>query len=487
MKVTLIAIIFTVVSLSAYGQCDVDFGSTSGTFTFSTVSSSDIVNGASSGANAMNTQSFNVWDEAATPIDCSTPGVSNDLTFNFEILHAFDVYGVDGIIDQYAGSTHDIIQSTSGLRGSIPMGISGANDSSTGDVRGYKITVSFANYLSINASDVVVNLTSVNSASKIFESSSVVFLNESGVPYGTATYDGYYGSGSTGASTDSSCTAPVPGIVWSTTGTGVYTVGNTGSVMLDSMNMCNAIAGINGPNDNKDVAAVTDAGLNPTDKVGGFVFTVYVEDIAPSTAPSAETSTVASLTSTLNGVSISSVALPVELISFDGRQVYKDVLLNWETASEIENDYFEIQSSLDGINFMTIGKEEGSGNSTMKKQYNYIHANPQKGLNYYRLKQVDFDGEFEYSQIILIDVSKRSEIAIQPTLVTSDLQITLPEHHKNTSFKILDAVGRIVQEGEFEDLLTEQGITLNALHRGNYFIQIGNNLTQEMIRFVKIN
>ena len=473
-------VLLTLPFFSAYSQCDLDFGSTSGTFAFSTVSGSDIVNGANSGANATSTQSFNVWDEAATPIDCSLPGVSNDLTFDFEIIHAFDVYGVDGIIDQYAGSTHDIIQSTSGLRGSIPMGNSGANETSTGDVRGYKITVNFANYLAINASDVTVNLTSVNSAGRGFESSSIVFLNDSGVPYGTATYEGYYGNGSSGASTDGSCTAPAPGDAWTTSGTGVHTAESTGSVILDPMNTCNTTGGNSGPNDSKDVEAVADAGLNPTDKVGGFVFTVYLEDIAPSAAPGANTTTSTSFTSTLNGVAISSVALPVELISFDARQLDNNVFLNWRTASETNNDFFEIQHSVDGRNFIAIGKENGSGNSNVFQQYEYIHDNAKDGINYYRLKQVDFDGEFEYSKTILIDVLRQKEIAIQPTVVISDLQITLPRDHRNSFYKILDSTGRVIQNGEFIDFLIEQKINLNFLNSGNYFIQIGNNTTQEL-------
>ena len=478
---------YLLLSINTFSQCNLDFGSTSGGFTFSTVSGIDIVNGASSGANATSTQSFNVWDEASTPINCTTPGVSNDLSFDFEILHAFDIYEVDGVIDQYAGSTHDIIQSTSGLRGSIPMGNSGTNETSVGDVRGYKITVNFANYLSINASDVTVNLTSVNTAGRGFESASVVFLDDSGMPYGTTTYNGYYGSGSSGASTDGSCTAPAPGIPWSTTGTGVYTAGSTGSVLLDPMNTCNAIGGSNGPNDSQDVEAAADAGLNPTDKVSGFVFTVYLEDIAPSSAPGAETSTSTSFTSTLNGVAISSIALPVELISFKARQLNNDVSLNWMTASETNNDYFEIQHSEDGINFTTIGKENGSGTSTISQQYNYIHDDAINGTNYYRLKQVDFDEKFEYSQIVSVDISKRSEVAIQPTLVVSELQITLPEDYRNTSFKIFDATGRIIQDGKLEDFLIEQSISLNLLHSGSYFIRIENKTTQEIFRFVKIN
>jgi len=95
--------------------------------------------------------------------------------------------------------------------------------------------------------------------------------------------------------------------------------------------------------------------------------------------------------------------------------------------------------------------------------------------------------KFEYSETILVDVLRESEIAIQPTVVISDLQITLPNEHRNSFYKIFDSTGRVIQNGALADFLIEQKINLDFLNSGNYFIQIGNDTAQEIFRFIKIN
>lgn len=96
-------------------------------------------------------------------------------------------------------------------------------------------------------------------------------------------------------------------------------------------------------------------------------------------------------------------ATPIELLAFEGQNEGNFNHLKWITASEINNDYFDLERSADGINFETIGKIKGAGNSSSKLEYDFDDALPIQGVNYYRLKQVDFDGKFVYSQTIEID------------------------------------------------------------------------------------
>lgn len=101
-----------------------------------------------------------------------------------------------------------------------------------------------------------------------------------------------------------------------------------------------------------------------------------------------------------------SSVLPIELLYFSGAQKScKQNILSWATATETNNDHFEIERSLDAINFETIKKILGATNSLETKQYTYIDFNPELGINYYRLKQVDINGEFTYAPIIDIDNS----------------------------------------------------------------------------------
>ena len=98
--------------------------------------------------------------------------------------------------------------------------------------------------------------------------------------------------------------------------------------------------------------------------------------------------------------STSDVPLPVELIDFEAKQDDAGVKLNWSTASETNNDYFIIERSYDASNFKKIGKIDGNGNSLFTNHYSFFDDQPFDGVNYYRLKQVDYDNNFEYSKII---------------------------------------------------------------------------------------
>ncbi|UKN03533.1 T9SS type A sorting domain-containing protein [Paracrocinitomix mangrovi] len=89
--------------------------------------------------------------------------------------------------------------------------------------------------------------------------------------------------------------------------------------------------------------------------------------------------------------------LPIEIISFDAELVNDQVLLSWVTASEKDNDYFTIEHSLNGNQWNIITTVKGAGNSTQTINYSTIHSNPNLGLNYYRLRQTDFNGTYTLS------------------------------------------------------------------------------------------
>ena len=94
--------------------------------------------------------------------------------------------------------------------------------------------------------------------------------------------------------------------------------------------------------------------------------------------------------------------LPVEFVYFNGRRNQIGVQLTWQTASELNNDYFEIETAADGENFLPIARISGAGNSSALINYEWLHRSPIVGLNYYRIKQVDFDGAFSYTDLISV-------------------------------------------------------------------------------------
>ncbi len=92
--------------------------------------------------------------------------------------------------------------------------------------------------------------------------------------------------------------------------------------------------------------------------------------------------------------------IPVELVSFTASTRNNQVVLNWTTASELNNRGFEIQQSFDNKTFTKLGFVTGSGSTTEQRSYSYTVKNAPSGLHYYRLKQLDFDGSYEYSPVL---------------------------------------------------------------------------------------
>ncbi|MEO1263353.1 MAG: hypothetical protein AAFZ15_31375 [Bacteroidota bacterium] len=96
-------------------------------------------------------------------------------------------------------------------------------------------------------------------------------------------------------------------------------------------------------------------------------------------------------------------SLPVELILFEANISEKSLLLNWQTESEINNEKFEIEESRDGRAVKKIGEVTGGGTTLEQQEYLFEVHDPRNGTSYYRLKQIDFDGQSEYSNVISVN------------------------------------------------------------------------------------
>ncbi len=170
--------------------------------------------------------------------------------------------------------------------------------------------------------------------------------------------------------------------------------------------------------------------------------------------------------------------LPVDLLDFSGKLEGRNVLLHWTTASEENNHYFEIQRSKDGLFFETIGRVEGSGNSSELIQYEFIDENPLAGNNYYRLKQVDFDGQYEYSKTIHIEWSlgqiNFTRIFPNPTNTGSIFLEYQGYHPEDLNISIHDSSGKLVRQFRKSAISGNQNIPINidGFGKGIYFIRI---------------
>jgi len=113
--------------------------------------------------------------------------------------------------------------------------------------------------------------------------------------------------------------------------------------------------------------------------------------------------------------------LPVTWLGFEAQCNKRKVTLLWETAAEINNDYFTVERSPDGISFNALARINGAGNSTQVNSYTWLDVNPMKGINYYRIKQTDYNGESAYSVSVAVNVTEEEgKITIAPTIVNGD-------------------------------------------------------------------
>ncbi len=166
------------------------------------------------------------------------------------------------------------------------------------------------------------------------------------------------------------------------------------------------------------------------------------------------------------------IILPVELTHFDAALIGDIVLLDWATASERNNDHFVIERSVDGISWEEIGREYGYGTTSVPHSYRFTDEHPLYGVSYYRLKQVDFDGKYDYSPVRSVEYIKSSapvRILWYPNPSRGEIRWAAAHTEGILTIAIMDILGRQVFSTDASNL---SGNTLNVGHiiPGTYFI-----------------
>ncbi len=464
--------------------CSIDFGKQS-SLTFDTLIGGYIAESSSILNSLPAPQSFDLYDEINEL--CQVAGGLDDVTFTFQTINTIDQNGL-GLIDTLSGVEHHLIQTMDGIVGNIPFGTSADSESSTGDSRGYSITVEFADHIGIMADQITVALSGMNSAGTTFESARLSFLDNGLNPYGTSSYIGLFND-----TTDltGNCMPTQKIIPWDTSGVGTVLFQDTSVVNLSDP--CNPIMG-NMTQDTVYVNARIDAGLDSAAVVRGFSLVVLGEDVAAppvlddgtgiddNIPGNANTNTNENLQSSLLGYTIdgcvfANIVLSVDLLDFRVSRNGDESLIKWTTANEVNHNYFGVEWSSDGVYFNEIDRQYGDEENTPRKQYTYNHKNPGPGYNYYRLKAVDFDGSYEYSDIrtLKFEGVYPKDVLLYPNPTTADINILLPKSSEtDLSIEIYSIHGVSIGKYTFEKGFRHSGIDISNFRKGQYFLKIGS-------------
>ncbi|MDR6803579.1 hypothetical protein J2Y45_000849 [Dyadobacter sp. BE34] len=168
------------------------------------------------------------------------------------------------------------------------------------------------------------------------------------------------------------------------------------------------------------------------------------------------------------------IGMPVTLISFDGRSENNQNKLIWKTSAEINNNGFEIERSADARTFEKIGFVDGSGDTKEDQFYHFTDLNP-FATSYYRLKQLDHDGQFEYSKVIMV---KSDAVILKVYPNPAQDYLTISGISQKQPFSVVDGNGRVVIEGQVTD---KQQINIRKLGAGRYVVRVGEESSRLLI------
>jgi endoglucanase Acf2 len=174
--------------------------------------------------------------------------------------------------------------------------------------------------------------------------------------------------------------------------------------------------------------------------------------------------------------------LPVTWLSFTAQKTQAgQVQLNWATATEINNHFFDVEKSTDGQNWQSIGTVNGNGNTTSIHQYYFTDGAPQQGILYYRLKQTDDDGNFDYSNTLSVffDALATESFTIYPNPTTGILTVSnYAESFTHCIFTLRDIYGRVCElKNNPSQSASAKVFDLNGLSNAIYLLEIKDSQT----------
>ncbi len=175
-------------------------------------------------------------------------------------------------------------------------------------------------------------------------------------------------------------------------------------------------------------------------------------------------------------------ALPVTLLYFTAKPVGQNVQLNWQTTTEVNSNHFDVERSADAINFTKVGAVAAKGNSNTLISYAFEDVNVGSGIWFYRLKEVDNDGTYKYSNVQQVQIFAASSLIIYPNPANNVIHVLFSQSTK-AQLKLFNVNGQLLQQVNVENALSKD-VDVSNLASGVYLLQVissTDNHTQKII------
>lgn len=179
------------------------------------------------------------------------------------------------------------------------------------------------------------------------------------------------------------------------------------------------------------------------------------------------------------------IVLPVELVYFEASPMDDYIVLNWETATETDNDYFIIERSKNGKRWEEVDKVDGAGTSIETIKYEYFDFNAVIGDNYYRLRQVDFSGRETISEIVYASIAgATTQLAVYPNPTSNGSSVTVKNVQYGETVQLLNASGNVVSESYVNSFSNEINLNIIDIQPGVYFVNTTDNGQRNAVKLM---
>ena len=176
-----------------------------------------------------------------------------------------------------------------------------------------------------------------------------------------------------------------------------------------------------------------------------------------------------------------SSTIPVELTNFTAQKANTAAKLIWSTATELNNARYDIERSSNGKTFDKIGEVAGYGNSNQARTYTFMDEKPNVAVNYYRLRQVDFDGKETISKAVSVNFDKNASIKVYPNVAKDKINIDITGDGGAADLSITNLLGQVVLTQKLQNTEGSLSVNVNELASGSYIVRVvskGIELTQ---------